>query len=102
MSSLDAIIQELRRSAARARAARYAVHGLVAAAAWVALVLLIARLTPVERRATVAVVGIPVALAIAAIAWLLRRPSAAILMRLADPRRRLRERPPAAREPPTQ
>src|SRR5256885_1048304 len=83
MSSLDTIIRELRRAAARARAARYAVHGLVAAAAWVALVLLIARLTPVEQRATVAAVGIPAALAIAAIAWLLRRPSAAILMRLA-------------------
>ena len=54
MSSLDAIIRELRRAAARARAARYAVHGLVGAAAWVALVLLIARLTPFERRATVA------------------------------------------------
>src|SRR5258708_20435961 len=96
MSSLDAIIRELRRAAARARAARYAVHGLVAAAAWVALVLLIARLTPVERRATVAVVGIPVALAIAAIAWLLRRPSAAILMRLARLPLRFQERRPTA------
>jgi hypothetical protein len=92
MNSLDAIIRELRRAAAGARAARYAVHGLVAAAAWVALVLLIARLTPFERRATVAVVGIPVALAVAAIAWLLRRPSAAILMRLADVRLGLKER----------
>ena len=34
MSSLDAIIRELRRAAARARAARYAVHGLVGAVAW--------------------------------------------------------------------
>src|SRR6266851_2894349 len=92
MSSLDTIIRELRRAAARARAARYAVHGLVAAAAWVTLVLLIARLTPFERRATVAVVGIPVALAVAAIAWLLRRPSASILMRLADIRLGLKER----------
>ena len=92
MSSLDAIIRELRRAAARARAARYAIHGLVGAAAWVALVLLIARLTPFERRATVAVAGIPVALAIAAIAWLLRRPSASILMRLADIRLGLKER----------
>jgi hypothetical protein len=92
MSSLDSIIRELRRAAARARAARYAVHGLVGAVAWVALVLLIARLTPFERRATVAVAGIPVALAVAAIAWLLRRPSAAILMRLADIRLGLKER----------
>jgi len=92
MRSLDAIIRELRRAAARARAARYAVHGLVGAVAWVALVLLIARLTPFERRATVAVAGIPVALAVAAIAWLLRRPSASILMRLADIRLGLKER----------
>jgi hypothetical protein len=92
MNSLDAIIRELRRAAARARAARYAVHGLVGAVAWVTLVFLIARLTPLERRATVAVVGIPVALAVAAIAWLLRRPSAAILMRLADIRLGLKER----------
>ena len=92
MTTLDAIIRELRRAAARARAARYAVHGLVGAVAWVALVLLIARLTPFERRATVAVAGIPVALAVAAIAWLLRQPSAAILMRLADIRLGLKER----------
>ena len=92
MSSLDAIIRELRRAAARARAARYAVHGLVGAVAWVALVLLIARLTPFERRAAVAMVGIPVALAVAAIAWLLRRPSESILMRLADIRLGLKER----------
>jgi hypothetical protein len=92
MSSLDAIIRELRRAASRARAARYAVHGLVGAVAWVALVLLIARLTPFERRATVAVAGIPVAVAVAAIAWLLRRPSASILMRLADIRLGLKER----------
>jgi len=92
MSSLDAIIRELRRAAARARAARYAIHGLVGAVAWVALVLLIARLTPFERRATVAIAGIPLALAVAAIAWLLRRPSASILMRLADIRLGLKER----------
>ena len=102
MSSLDAIIRELRRAAARARAARYAVHGLVGAIAWVTLVLLIARLTPLERRATVAAVGIPVALAVAAIAWLLRRPSASILMRLADIRLGLKERLSTAWERRTQ
>lgn len=92
MSSLDAVIRELRRAAARARAARYAVHGLAAAVAWVALILLVARLTPFERRATVAAIGIPVALALAAIAFVLRRPSAAILTRLADIRLGLKER----------
>ncbi|TME55215.1 MAG: hypothetical protein E6I60_06615 [Chloroflexi bacterium] len=92
MGSLDAIIRELRTAAARARAARYAVHGLVAAAGWVAAVLIVARLTPVERRAEAAVVGIPLALAVAAVAWLLRRPNAAVLMRLADFRLGLKER----------
>src|SRR6266513_982313 len=92
MSSLDSILRELRKAAARARAARYAVHGLVAAAAWVAAVLIVGRLTPVERPAEVAAVGIPIALAIAAFAWLLRRPNAAVLMRIADLRLGLRER----------
>src|SRR5439155_13871406 len=92
MGSLDAIIRELRTAAARARAARYAVHGLVAAAGWVAAGLIVARLTPVERRAEVAVVGIPLALAVAAVAWLFRRPKAAVLMRLADFRLGLKER----------
>ena len=92
MSSLEAIIRELRRAAARARAARYAVHGLVAAAAWIALVLVVARLVPLERRVDVAIIGVPVALAIAALAWLLRQPSAALLMVLADIRLGLKER----------
>ncbi len=92
MNSLEAIIRDLRKAAARARAARYAVHAVVASLVWVALVLVIARLTPFERRALVAAVGIPVALAIALIAWLLRRPSTSILMRLADFRLGLKER----------
>src|SRR5260370_12343929 len=92
MNALEAIIRDLRKAAACARAARYAVHALVASLVWVALVLVIARLTPFERRALVAAVGIPVALAIALIAWLLRRPSTSILMRLADFRLGLKER----------
>ena len=92
MSSLEAIIRELRRAAARARAARYAVHGSVAAAAWIALVLVVARLVPLERRVDVAIIGVPVALAIAALAWLVRQPSAAVLMVLADMRLGLKER----------
>ena len=91
MNTLDAIIRELRRAAARARAARYAVHALVAALAWVALVLVIARLIPFERRALVAAVGIPIVLAIAALAWLLQTPNASVLMRLADFRLGLKE-----------
>src|ERR1700730_1655315 len=92
MNSLEAIIRELGRAAARARAARYAVHALVAALAWVAAILVIARLTPFEGRALVAAIGVPVMLAIAALAWLIRRPSAAVLMRLAALRLGLKER----------
>src|ERR1700730_6232200 len=58
MNSLEAIIRELGRAAARARAARYAVHALVAALAWVAAILVIARLTPFEGRALVAADGL--------------------------------------------
>jgi hypothetical protein len=92
VNSLDAIIRELGRAAARARAARYAVHALVAALAWIALVLVIARLTPFERRALVAAVGIPIVLIIALVAWLLGSPSTSVLMRLADLRLGLKER----------
>jgi chemotaxis protein histidine kinase CheA len=92
MGSLDGIITELRRAAARARAARYALHGLVAAVAWVAAILVVARLTPLERRAEVAAIGIPVALVIAGLAWLFRRPNPAVLLRLADFRLGLKER----------
>src|SRR5207248_865707 len=92
VSSLDAIIRELGRAAARARGARYAVHALVAALAWIALMLVIARLTPFEGRALAAAVGIPIVFVIALGAWLLRRPSAAVLMRLADFRLGLKER----------
>jgi hypothetical protein len=92
MNSLDAILRELRRAAARARAARYAVHGLVAVVAWIAAVMVGARLVPVERRAEVAAVGVPVAAVLVVLAWGLRRPSAALLMALADIRLGLKER----------
>src|SRR5919108_400655 len=92
MSSLDAVLRELRRAAARARAARYTVHGLVAALAWIAAVFIIGRLTPFERRAEIALIGIPVALLVTAIVWAVRRPSAAVLMALADLRLGLKER----------
>src|SRR5438552_13663153 len=92
MSSLEAIVRELRKAARRALGARYAAHALVGAVAWVAAVMILVRLVPFERRAELAVVGIPVALAIAAAAWLIRRPSAALLMAMADIRLGLKER----------
>jgi len=92
VSSLEAILRELRKAARRALGARYAAHALVGAVAWVAAVLIVARLVPFERRAEVAALGIPVALAIAAAAWLIRRPNAALLMAIADIRLGLKER----------
>jgi len=92
MSSLEVIVRQLRLAAARARAAHYAVHGLVGAVVWVAVVLLVARVVPIERRAEIAAIGIPVALVVAGLAWLLRRPSPSLLMRLADLRLGLKER----------
>ncbi|TMG18752.1 MAG: DUF2780 domain-containing protein, partial [Chloroflexi bacterium] len=92
MSSLEAIVRELRKAARRALGARYAAHALVGAVAWVAAVMILVRLVPFERRAELAVLGIPVALAIAAAAWLIRRPSAALLMAMADIRLGLKER----------
>ena len=92
MNSLETILRQLRRAAARARAASYAVHGLVAAGAWIAAVLVIARLVPFERRAEVAAIGVPVAAALMVLAWSLRRPSAPLLMALADIRLGLKER----------
>jgi len=92
MSSLEAILRELRRAARRALGARYAAHAVVGAVAWVAAVMILVRLVPFERRAELAVLGIPVALAIAAAAWLMRRPSAALLMAMADIRLGLKER----------
>jgi len=92
MSPLDAIIRELGTAAARARAARFAVHALVGALAWVAAILIVARLVPFERRIQVAAVGIPVALVVAGLLWLLRRPSPGVLVRLADIRLGLKER----------
>src|SRR5438132_1249714 len=92
MNSLETILRQLRRAAARARAASYAVHGLVAAGAWITAVLVIARLVPFERRAEVAAIGVPVAAALVVLAWSLRRPSAPLLMALADIRLGLKER----------
>lgn len=92
MRSLDTIIQELRRAAARARAARYGVHALLAASAWVALVFIVARLIPIERRVAIAAAGVPVILVIAFVAWLFRRPAPSVLLRLADIRLGLKER----------
>src|SRR5690349_6293170 len=92
MNSLDSILRQLKRFAARARAARYGLHALAGAVIWLTAVLLAARLIPIERRGELAAAGIALAIALAAIAWLLRRPSADSLMALADLRLGLKER----------
>jgi chemotaxis protein histidine kinase CheA len=92
MSSLEQIVRELRRAAARTRAARYGIHALAGALLWVAGVLLVARLIPFERRAELALIGIAAAVLLALIAWLLRRPTAGVLMAIADLRLGLKER----------
>ena len=92
MSSLEAIVRQLRSAAARARATRYAVHGLVGVVAWVAAVFLAARVIPFEQRTEVALLGLPIALVLAAVAWAIRRPTAAAMMAIADLRLNLKER----------
>jgi len=92
MASLDSILTELRRAAARSRAARYALHGLLGAAAWAAGVLIVERLVAIELGPRLALIGVPVAIVVAFGAWMLRRPTPLILMQLADIRLGLKER----------
>ncbi|MEA2656039.1 MAG: hypothetical protein QOI23_1404, partial [Chloroflexota bacterium] len=61
-------------------------------AAWVGAVLLVTRLVPFERRLQLALVGIPVMFAVAAMAWLATRPGPGVLMSVADQRLGLKER----------
>jgi hypothetical protein len=92
MSSLEAVVAALRRSNSRSSAPPYLVHAALGATAWVAAVLLVTRLVPFERRIQLAVLGIPVMLAVAATAWAVSRPAPDVLMRLADLRLGLKER----------
>ncbi|HEY8677219.1 MAG TPA: hypothetical protein VIN39_01125 [Candidatus Dormibacteraeota bacterium] len=92
MNPLDVVVAELRRAAARSRGVRYFLHALLGSAAWVTAVLLAARLAPVEPRAIIAALGIPVAFLVAGIAWMVTRPQAGVLVRLADLRLGMKER----------
>ena len=62
VSSLQAVVRELRWSAARTSAARYLVHALVAATGWIFVVLIASRLLPVEQSLRVAMLGVPAVL----------------------------------------
>ena len=90
--SLETIVGTLRRSDARSRAVPYVLHAALGAAIWVAAVQLVARITPIETRLELAWLGIPVIVAVAAFAWIVRRPRPDSLMQRADLRLGLHER----------
>jgi hypothetical protein len=92
MSNLEAVVRTLRASSARASAARYALHAIVAATTWIVAVLLAARLLPVEQAIRIAAYGVPAVLAAVAVLWIGARPSPTALMRTADLRLGLKER----------
>jgi chemotaxis protein histidine kinase CheA len=92
MSSLEGVVGTLRRSDARSRALPYVVHALLGAAAWVAIVLVAARIFPLETRLQPAALGISVILVAAGIAWLVIRPRPDTLMQRADLHLGLQER----------
>jgi hypothetical protein len=92
MSSLEAVVHELRSSAARSSAPRYGLRAALAAAGWVAAVLLVSRVLPVDQTARIAALGIPIAFIVFVGAWLVRRPQPPELMRRADMRLGLKER----------
>lgn len=92
MSSLEAIVRELRWSSARAGLLRYLLHAALAACAWILAVVIAARFFPLEQALRVAAFGVPVVLAAVAVAWVAVRPRPIGLMRTADLRLGLKER----------
>src|SRR5207237_620571 len=100
MSSLEAIARELRWSAVRASAVRYLLHAMLGASAWILAVVLVARFVPMEQALRVAALGVPVAFAAVAVAWIAARPSSPGLMRTADMQLGLKERLATATTPP--
>lgn len=92
MSSLEAVVRTLRQNDARSSAATYVIHALLATAVWFAAVQTLARVVPLERSVQLAALGIPVVVAGTAIAWIVTRPRAGMLMQRADLRLGLKER----------
>jgi hypothetical protein len=84
VSSLEAVVRELRRAEARASAARYAEHAIAVIAVWVLAVLLWSRLVPTEQTSLLVTLGLPVAAILVGAAWVLVRPRPMRLMRTAD------------------
>ena len=92
MSSLEAVVRELRWSAARSSAIRYLLHALLAGIGWVFVVVVVARLVPIEQVWRIAAYGVPVAFLAVAVAWAAARPRPMRLMRTADLHLELKER----------
>jgi len=92
MPKLEGFINQLRRSAARARALRYLQHAVLVAAGWVVAVLIISRVVPMEAALKIAAAGLPVPFAAAVLAWAINRPTPSVLARIADIRLDLKER----------
>jgi hypothetical protein len=86
------VVGALRRSDARSRTVPYALHAAVGAVIWLAAVQLAVRVTPIESPIQLAALGIPMIVALVAIAWAIRRPRPDALMQLADVRLGLKER----------
>src|SRR4029077_13306931 len=81
MTSLEAVVRELRWSDTRTSAARYLVHGVVAGVGCIFAVLAVSRVVPLEQTLRIAALGVPLALLAVAVAWVAARPSSASLMR---------------------
>ena len=92
MSSLETVVRELRWSAARSSAVRYLLHALLAGIGWVFMVVVAARLVPIEQVWRIAAYGVPVAFLGVAVVWVAARPRPMRLMRTADLRLGLKER----------
>jgi hypothetical protein len=92
MSSLEAVVRELRWSAARSSAVQYILHAILASAGWILAVLVAARLLPIEQTYRIAAYGVPVVFAVVAVVWVVARPGPMNLMRTADLQLSLKER----------
>src|SRR5437667_733675 len=92
MSSLEAVVRELRLSAARASALRYLLHALLASAAWILAIVIVARFVPLDQVLKIAAAGVPLAFAGVAAAWVAARPRPMTLMRTGDLTLGLKER----------
>src|SRR5215472_10777174 len=92
MASLESVVQQLRLAQARSSAVRYSEHAVLLFLAWIVAVFAWSRLTPLEETRDLAALGLPVAVGLLAIAWVLARPRPMGLMRGADAALDLKER----------